>query len=107
MKNTGIVRNLDSLGRIVIPMELRKTLKLDEHQPIEIFVNESQIILQKYAPGCSLCGFTDRKLVKLYPEKLICTGCVELIVRNRGKLHNSALQAPDFGTGGKKLENSY
>ncbi|WP_342419223.1 AbrB/MazE/SpoVT family DNA-binding domain-containing protein [Paenibacillus sp. FSL H8-0168] len=97
MKNTGIVRNLDSLGRIVIPMELRKTLKMDEHQPIEIFVNDSQIILQKYAPGCSLCGFTDRKLFKLYPDKLVCAGCMDIIVRNRDKFHDSALPAEDFG----------
>ncbi len=107
MKNTGIVRNLDSLGRFVIPMELRKTLKMDEHQAIEIFVNDSQIILQKYAPGCSLCGFTDRKLVQLYPDKLVCIGCVDLITSNQDHFHNSALPAEDFGTGGKKLENSY
>jgi transcriptional pleiotropic regulator of transition state genes len=50
MKSTGIVRKVDELGRIVIPMELRKVLDIKEKDPVEIFVNEDQIILQKYKP---------------------------------------------------------
>lgn len=50
MKSTGIVRKVDELGRVVIPMELRRTLGIDVRDPLEIFVDGSQIILQKYQP---------------------------------------------------------
>ncbi|MEK1833653.1 AbrB/MazE/SpoVT family DNA-binding domain-containing protein [Priestia megaterium] len=50
MKSTGIVRKVDELGRVVIPIELRKVLAIKEKDPIEIFVNEDQIILKKYTP---------------------------------------------------------
>lgn len=59
MKSTGIVRNVDELGRIVIPVELRKTLGIGEKDPLEIFVDGERIILRKYAPGCVLTGETD------------------------------------------------
>ncbi|WP_455715661.1 AbrB/MazE/SpoVT family DNA-binding domain-containing protein [Anaerosporobacter sp.] len=48
MKNTGIVRKLDELGRITLPIELRRTLGVGERDPLEIFVEEERIILQKY-----------------------------------------------------------
>ena len=48
MKSTGIVRKVDELGRIVLPKELRQTLNINERDPIEIFVDNSSIILQKY-----------------------------------------------------------
>ncbi|MEK9198826.1 AbrB/MazE/SpoVT family DNA-binding domain-containing protein [Ureibacillus sp. FSL E2-3493] len=51
MKSTGIVRKVDELGRLVIPKELRKTLGIGEKDPIEIFIDGHQIILQKYAPN--------------------------------------------------------
>lgn len=58
MKSTGIVRKVDELGRVVIPVELRKVLGIKEKDPIEIFVNEDQIILQKYTPynQCIITG---------------------------------------------------
>lgn len=48
MKSTGIVRKVDELGRVVIPMELRRSLSIEVRDPIEIFVEEERIILQKY-----------------------------------------------------------
>ncbi len=54
-KSTGIVRKLDVLGRIVLPMELRNQLNLHEKDPIEIFIDGSSIILKKYEPNCVLC----------------------------------------------------
>ena len=54
MKSTGIVRKVDELGRIVLPKELRQTLNINERDPIEIFVDNSSIILQKYEPACML-----------------------------------------------------
>jgi transcriptional pleiotropic regulator of transition state genes len=56
MKSTGVVRRVDELGRIVIPMELRRTLNIGEKDPLEIFVAEDMIILKKYTPGCIFCG---------------------------------------------------
>ncbi|GAE92429.1 transition state regulatory protein AbrB [Gracilibacillus boraciitolerans JCM 21714] len=58
MKSTGIVRKLDNLGRIVIPKEVRRSLGLDEKDPVEIFVNGEQIILQKYSSPneCMITG---------------------------------------------------
>jgi len=50
MKSTGIVRKLDELGRITLPIELRRTLNVSERDPLEIFVEEGRIILQKYEP---------------------------------------------------------
>ncbi len=56
MKETGIVRKLDSLGRVVLPVELRNKLNLVEHSPIEIFVDQDRIILQKYLPSDVFTG---------------------------------------------------
>lgn len=51
MKSTGIVRKVDELGRVVVPIELRRTLGIAEKDALEIFVDEDKIILQKYAPN--------------------------------------------------------
>ncbi|ROR21344.1 transcriptional pleiotropic regulator of transition state genes [Mobilisporobacter senegalensis] len=50
MKSTGIVRKLDELGRITLPIELRRTLGVSERDPLEIFVDEDKIVLRKYEP---------------------------------------------------------
>lgn len=84
-KATGIVRNLDSLGRIVIPKELRRTLGIGEGDPLEIFVNGSEIILSKYAPGCTLCGKVENELTSLF-SRMICKPCVTLIAKEQRKL---------------------
>ena len=52
MKATGVVRRIDELGRVVIPMELRKTMHISEKDGLEIFVSEDTIVLKKYAPAC-------------------------------------------------------
>lgn len=56
MKATGVVRKVDQLGRIVFPIELRRTLDLEEGTPVEIFTEGKSIIIRKYAPGCHICG---------------------------------------------------
>ncbi|WP_433943402.1 AbrB/MazE/SpoVT family DNA-binding domain-containing protein [Paenibacillus sp. SN-8-1] len=56
MKSTGIVRKVDELGRIVIPMELRRTLGIGEKDPLEIFTDRERLILKKYTPGCIFTG---------------------------------------------------
>lgn len=59
MKETGIVRNLDNLGRVTLPIELRRNLNLDIKDPVEIFVDEDMIILKKYAPSDIFNGSKD------------------------------------------------
>lgn len=86
MKATGIVRRVDDLGRIVIPKELRRTLGVKEGDTMEIFTDGKGVVLQKYAPGCTLCGSVDRKLVSLYPQKLVCHECIKLVFKERDKL---------------------
>ena len=79
MKNTGIVRKLDPLGRIVLPKELRKTLKLEEKDPIEIFVEGDLIILKKYEPACVFCG--EAANVENFRGKNVCKSCAEELGR--------------------------
>ena len=52
MKSTGIVRKVDELGRVVIPIELRRTLDIEEKDSLEIYVDSDRIILRKYEPAC-------------------------------------------------------
>jgi transcriptional pleiotropic regulator of transition state genes len=75
MKATGIVRKIDELGRVVIPMELRKTLDIKDGDPLEIFVDGERVVLKKYAPGCISCGSLDN-LKRLPDGKLICAKCL-------------------------------
>ncbi len=75
MKSTGIVRKIDRLGRIVLPMELRHTLDIQENDPLEIYVDESTIILKKYTPACVFCNHVED--VVTYNGKNICKSCID------------------------------
>ena len=75
MKSTGIVRKLDQLGRIVIPKELRTTFDIKETDPIEIFVDGTDIVLRKYQQTCVFCGEADN-LVE-FNDKVVCAGCLK------------------------------
>ncbi len=77
MKSTGIVRKVDELGRVVIPIELRNKLGIAEKDPIEIYVEGSNIILRKFEPNCIFCGRS--KNLSEYKDKLICDKCLENI----------------------------
>jgi transcriptional pleiotropic regulator of transition state genes len=79
MKSTGIVRKVDELGRVVLPIELRRTLDIAEKDALEIFVDGSQIILKKYEPACIFCS--DAKDVINYKGKNICTNCMKELKR--------------------------
>lgn len=81
MKATGIVRRLDELGRIVIPIELRRVLNLVDRDCLEIFTEGEQIILQKYEPSCIFCG--EANDVVNYKGKNICKQCLEDIKNGR------------------------
>lgn len=77
MKSTGVVRQIDQLGRIVLPIEIRKSLDIKEKDPVEIFVDNERIILQKYYPACIFCGNVDN--VVFFNGKRICAECLEEI----------------------------
>lgn len=77
MKTTGIVRRVDELGRIVLPIELRRTLDIDVRDEMEIYMDGDRIILQKYEPNCIFCG-NSRTLV-VYHGKNICLDCARNI----------------------------
>ncbi len=74
MKSTGIIRNVDELGRIVIPKEIRTTLDIKSSDPVEIFTEGDHVILTKYYPACIFCGSSDN--VTLYKDKKICAACL-------------------------------
>lgn len=75
MKSTGVVRKLDELGRIVLPIELRRTMNIGLRDTLEIFVEDDKIILKKYHPACIFCN--DARDVIPYKDKLICKNCLE------------------------------
>ncbi len=75
MKSTGVVRKIDELGRIVIPIELRRTMGIDDRDALEILTDGDKIILQKYLPGCIFCGNAEG--VQYYKGKHICDSCFE------------------------------
>lgn len=74
MKSTGIVRKVDELGRIVLPIELRRTLGIEEKDRIEIFVDGESIILRKYQTACIFCD--NAKDIINYKGKNICPDCI-------------------------------
>ena len=75
MKATGIVRKIDTLGRTVIPIELRKVLGLEIGTPLEIFTENESIILRQYKPGCTFCGEVETDEMITFKEKCICEQC--------------------------------
>ncbi|MBF8983665.1 AbrB/MazE/SpoVT family DNA-binding domain-containing protein [Lutibacter sp. B2] len=75
MKATGIVRKVDELGRVVIPIELRRTLGIKEKDALEIYVTSDQIILKKYEPACIFCG--QAKDITVFKGKNICPDCIQ------------------------------
>ena len=79
MKSTGIVRKVDELGRVVIPIELRRTLGIEEKDALEIYVDQDRIILRKYEPSCSciFCGNADQ--VTKFKGRNICGDCLQEI----------------------------
>lgn len=80
MKATGIVRKVDDLGRIVLPIELRRTLGIDVKDPIEIFVDGEHIILKKYEPACTFCNNATN--VKHFRGKMVCGECIAALYEN-------------------------
>ena len=82
MKNTGIVRNLDNLGRVTLPIELRRNLDIADKDPVEIFVEDDRIILRKYEPSDIFTG-TKEDLVS-YNGKLVSRKSIRELARIAG-----------------------
>lgn len=78
MKSVGIVRKIDELGRIVLPIELRRTLDLKEKDSVEITAEGESIVLRKYQPNCIFCE-NAKNLVE-YKGKLVCSRCVASLI---------------------------
>ncbi len=76
MKSTGMVRKMDELGRVVIPMELRRNLNIAEKDALEIYVEGDNIILKKYTPGCFICQEIDNLVIIPDSKVKICPKCL-------------------------------
>jgi transcriptional pleiotropic regulator of transition state genes len=77
MKSTGIVRKVDELGRVVLPIELRRTLNIGQKDSLEIYVDGEKIILKKYSPACIFCG--EAEGTAYFKGKNICPHCIQEI----------------------------
>ncbi|WP_295152015.1 AbrB/MazE/SpoVT family DNA-binding domain-containing protein [uncultured Ruminococcus sp.] len=73
MKSTGIVRKVDELGRIVLPIELRRTYDLAVRDSIEIYTEDDKIILKKYQKSCIFCGNKENLID--FKDRTICADC--------------------------------
>lgn len=80
MKSTGMVRKMDTLGRVVLPIEMRRVLGIGEHDPLEISIDGSKVILKKYKHACILCGKANNQIVlKDFCGKPVCNDCINRI----------------------------
>ena len=74
MKATGSVRRIDELGRVVLPIELRRTMNLEVRDPVEIFMEGEAIVLRKYEAACLFCGGSHQ--LTAFKGKQICGECL-------------------------------
>ncbi len=81
MKSTGIVRKVDELGRIVLPIELRRNLGIEEKDALEIYVEGASVILRKYQPSCIFCDNADD--VVNFKGKNICRSCLKELLERK------------------------
>lgn len=83
MKATGVVRRIDSLGRVVLPKELRQMFSIDQNDSLEIFVDKDNIVLKKYQPGCQECG----EMLDLVEgvNTTLCPKCLQSLIKKSEK----------------------
>ena len=77
MKDSGIMRRVDSLGRFVLPKELRRQLQIDCNDYLQIYTEGTKIIIQKAQSSCALCNKTEDLID--FNDKKVCRSCVKLI----------------------------
>lgn len=80
MKATGIVRKLDELGRVALPVSLRRKIGIGDREPLEIFIDGDYIVLKKHVPICCFCEGTED--IKLYHGRKVCAECITTIFNN-------------------------
>lgn len=78
VKSTGIVRDVDNLGRIVLPIELRRAMDIEIGTAMEVYEDEKSIILKKYEPGCVFCGHMEPLVY--YKGKKVCRTCISQLL---------------------------
>ena len=78
MKESGIVRKVDPLGRIVIPKEIRKVMSINEGDALEIVKDNNGILLRKYHEGCIFCG-GDKSIIE-FKGMLVCEKCKKALI---------------------------
>ena len=103
MKATGIVRKVDELGRIVLPVEMRRTLDIAEKDALEIYVEGTSVILKKYKPSCIFCDAT--KNVTMFKNKCVCPKCLRELRREVTRLAMLADDSMDGGALAKAAEH--
>lgn len=79
MKSTGIARSVDSLGRVVLPKELRDVMDIPPGEPLELFIDDDRIILKKFTHNCVFCG--EGSDVQFYKDRAICRECADDIFK--------------------------
>ena len=89
MKSTGIVRHLDNLGRVTLPIELRRSLSIDIKAPVEIFVDEDKVILRKHEPADIFTGSKEDLLE--YQGKMVSRNTIKELMRLAGFSENANL----------------
>ncbi|MCC8169343.1 MAG: AbrB/MazE/SpoVT family DNA-binding domain-containing protein, partial [Oscillospiraceae bacterium] len=77
MKSIGIVRRVDELGRIVLPIELRRKFDIEEKDSLEIYTEDNCIILKKYEPSCIFCG--NAPDIFQFNGKNVCSECAKTL----------------------------
>ncbi|MCK4260703.1 MAG: AbrB/MazE/SpoVT family DNA-binding domain-containing protein [Halanaerobiales bacterium] len=75
MQSTGILRKIDELGRIVIPIELRRSMSIETNDPLEILVGNEEIILRKFVQTCLFCGESEN--IFIFKNQCVCHNCQE------------------------------
>lgn len=89
MKSTGIVRKVDELGRVVIPIELRRTLGIGEKDALEIYVDGERIMLKKYEPACIFTGNADDLVY--FKGKMVSKQCIKELIDLYKSMTNEAI----------------
>ena len=81
MRKSGMTRRIDTLGRLVIPKEMRNSLEIKEGDAVEFSLDGEKILITKYAPNCVFCG--SRNDISVFKGKKICSACLKEIKENR------------------------
>ena len=74
MKSTGMIRRVDELGRIVLPIEIRRIMGISERDALVISMNENEIVMRKHEPICLFCG--NNRNLKEFRGKIVCSECI-------------------------------